>query len=167
MPQYSPYAIPLYGQAWWPWAGDQLGWISGSTIGRYGCALTACAMDRTFFGGYTVNPRDLNVWLKANGGFWADLIIFSRVRGWKGTYDYSMRSADLNTINRLLDQGNLLVAQTYLPPRRTQLHFVLITAHSGYQYSINDPIDGQRSTFSARYGDPARWIYTINAFRGN
>jgi len=44
-------------------------------------------------------------------------------------------------------------------------HWVLIIGKNGDDYFINDPIDGVCVSFRDRYGDPARWIFRIRAYR--
>jgi hypothetical protein len=57
----------IYGQRQQPWAGDKLG-TSQTTIGGFGCLMTNVASSLTD-AGYPITPRELNIWLKANGGY--------------------------------------------------------------------------------------------------
>jgi len=157
--------VPALSQRDGRWASHQLGRnVPSSTLGNRGCAVTCIAMERSYFYGSLIDPAYMNDWLLSNGGFYNDLVIFSAVRGFAGSRDYSRTAADLNYINTLLDHGYLVIAMTYFPPSRTTTHFVLITGHSGYTYYINDPWTGYKTTFNSQYGDPGRWIYSINYF---
>ena len=149
--------VPTYGQRWQPWCYDRLGY-GPSTIGTEGCLLTDIASIRTFYGNWQT-PRTMNQWLKSHGGFYYDSVVWGAVPGYRGQRDYSRVTADLNFINSCLDQGYLVVVQTYMPPYRTQPHWVLLTGHWGYRYSMMDPWWGDKAYFNDRYGDPGRWIY--------
>jgi len=58
-----------------------------------------------------------------------------------------------------------LVHVDFTPGGAVDQHWVLIVGKSGSDYIINDPIDGKQTSFTARYGDPARWIFRIRAYR--
>ena len=70
--------------------------------------------------------------------------------------------APLNEIDALLAQGVLVMVHV---TRNGYQHWVLIVGKAGNDYIINDPIDGKRVSFRERYGDPARWIFRIAAYR--
>ena len=153
---------PTYSQRDGRWANDQLGFLPGSTIGAYGCVDTCIAMLRSYYGD-AKNPRDENVWLKNHGGFNNDLVIWRAVPGYAGSRNYP-KAADLNYINSLLAQGIPVIAETRWPTNRSWTHYVLITGRSGGTYFINDPYYGDRTTFNGRYGDPSRWIYSVQVY---
>ena len=94
--------VPLFGQRWEPWAGDQLGFCSSDTIGSSGCAITSMAMVFKYYGVNT-DPRDLNNWLKQNGGYAEGCLVKWDVAAgrsggsvqWAGRYDYQTVPAEL------------------------------------------------------------------------
>ena len=44
-------------------------------------------------------------------------------------------------------------------------HWVQIVGKTADDYIINDPWTGEQGSFRTRYGDPARWIFRIRAYR--
>jgi hypothetical protein len=164
-PASAQMGVPVFGQRWDPWQWDRLGY-SSYLIRDAGCAVTSTAMVLNYYGAGT-NPRDLNGWLKARGGFYGAAIIWSAAAGrapnlrWIGSYDWTYVPANLGVVNAWLDSGRPLIAETRLGGRQ---HFVVLTGRSGYVYFINDPWFGDRTTFNSRYGDPARWIYGIRIY---
>jgi hypothetical protein len=156
--------VPSYSQRSYPWSTDVLGWgPSYVTIGSDGCIVTGLASIRAYYGNYHT-PRTMNNYLKANGGFYGNLVVWGRVPGFRALRDYSYVAADLSYINWWLDRGYLIVAKTYFPPNRVSPHWVVLTGRSGSTYFVMDPWDGAKTTFNARYGSPSRWIYRIAIF---
>lgn len=154
--------VVSYGQRDSRWSGELINNVKGSTIGKYGCAITSVGDIRQYFSGSTVTPHDMNQWLMANGGYSGDLIIWSKVKGYITWRDYSKVKADTNYINSQLDKGYLLVAETRLSG---SMHFVVLRGHTGTTYQMCDPWYGDSGkTFNDRYGDPGRWIYSIRVY---
>jgi hypothetical protein len=71
------------------------------------------------------------------------------------------------SLDELLAQGVPVMVQVDYNPKTSYIdqHWVLIIGKNGDDYIINDPIDGKRVSFRERYGDPARWIFRIAAYR--
>jgi hypothetical protein len=163
--------VPRFGQRWDPWQWQKLGHSQTSTIHDYGCALTCAAMVINYYG-IDTDPGRLNDWMKAKGGFSDDLIIWGAAEklgngiDFVGRWDWQTVPADLNVINAELDAGNPVIAEVRLPYNGAKQHFVVITGRSGATYYINDPWEGDQSTFQQRYHDPARYIYGIRVYHG-
>jgi peptidase C39-like protein len=168
----SLIAVPLFGQRWEPWRGRMLGLNSLCTVHDYGCAVTATAMVLHYYGVET-DPGEMNEWLKANGGFSRERMLWAIAanRGNGVTFAVEQQwpdgEADLNLINNELDAGYPVIAQCRLPYQRTKRHFVVLTGRWGPVYSINDPWYGDQTSFNDRYDDPARSIYGIRVYHGS
>lgn len=160
---YNPNSVPSYCQRSAPWGSKTLGYGPG-TIADWGCFLTCIGDETQFFYGGNWNPGNMDSWMLNNGGFRGNLVIPAAAPGYIGWNNYSNTSANLGYINALLDCGYLVIAETRWPSNRSLTHYVLLTAHSGNTYAISDPWYGDRVTFQSRYGDPARWIYSIYVF---
>ncbi len=83
-------SIVSYNQRYKGWHTYTLG-FGPDTIGQSGCFLTSSAMMLATYNlttyGSLVNPLNLNTWLKNNGGFSHDLIIFSALKNFPGIRD--------------------------------------------------------------------------------
>ncbi len=167
------YDVPVIGQRWSPWSSDTLGTCSvNTTIGSDGCAITATAMLLNYYGDNT-DPRELNTWLKNNGGYSSGCLInwsvaatkMSNVQ-WVESLSYASIPADLDRIKNELDSGYPVVAEVRLSGNK---HFVVLTGYVGSTFYINDPWYGNQSTLSDNgYGsDPAVAIYGIRVFHGS
>jgi PKD repeat protein len=162
--------VPLYGQRWASWSGDQLGTCSPETIGTDGCAISSLAMVFSYYGS-DVEPPDMNEWLKQNNGYsgsclvkWDTAANYTENTQWIGSYDYSSVAADLDKIKSELDSGYPVIAEVRLSGYK---HFLVITGYSGGTFYINDPWYGDSSTINERYhSDPARAIYGIRLYHG-
>ena len=75
-------AYPLFSQCGQVWSNDIMG-SSGQTICRKGCLMTSVAMVlndcNRAINGQTANPRSLNSWLGANGGYSGASLIWGTV----------------------------------------------------------------------------------------
>lgn len=158
-------SVPLYKQGDPRWAEDKLGTTS-LTIREYGCAITCIAMVFKYYGIQT-DPKDLNNWLKQNGGYDSDgKVYWSKATGKSGgaiqypdIYDCNNVNADLDKINSELDRGCPVIAEVKLFGSE---HYVVITGYSGSTYYINDPYYGTSSKLSDHYNsDPASAIHKI------
>ena len=154
------------------WSKDRLGTCYPETIGSHGCAVTSIAMVFRYYGVNT-DPRDMNNWLKANGGYSSGCLVNwpraadhsdGRVQ-WVEKVDYTNVPADLNKIKSEIDKGYPVIAEVRLSGYQ---HFVVITGYSGSIFYINDPWYGDKFTINARYdSDPAKAIYGIRVYHGN
>lgn len=143
------------------WANIRLG-NSYLTLGSDGCLATDFAMV------IGVNPDEFNARLKAVGGFTGANIYWQMIDDaypnceYVWAYDCYYIPAPLNEIDKLLQRGISVMVHTL---KNGYQHWVLIVGKNGDDYIINDPWDGVRCSFRERYGDPARWIYRIRAYR--
>jgi len=80
-------SIVSYTQRYKIWVNTTLG-FGPSTIGNAGCFLTSCAMMLATYNltinGSTVTPLNLNTWMKNNGGFSGDMLIFGAIANFPG-----------------------------------------------------------------------------------
>lgn len=142
---------------------------SSCTMGRYGCAVTSCAMVAHYFGSEK-DPGRLCRALGTNGGLDANgLIYWERVPNaaggtitYVGRWDYPY-GADLGRINTELDSGHPVVAEVR---RNGGMHFVVLTGREGSIYYINDPASGERTSVNNCYGSPSSAIRGIRVYHG-
>jgi hypothetical protein len=161
--------VPVFGQRWEPWQSDPLGSSASDTIGSHGCAIASVAMIMSK-NGADVDPRKLNEWLKANGGYVdEDVLIWSATDSYPGgvtfagRVDWQNEPADLAQVDAELDAGYPVVAETRI---NGSLHFVVLKGHEGTTYFMNDPWNGSGDvTFNTGFGEPARMIYGIRKYR--
>lgn len=159
-----------FGAVYWQkdprWKDIKLG-NSNLTIGSDGCLVTNFAM---VFG---VTPAEFNARMKEVGGFTGALVYWQMVKKAYPNSEY-VRAIDcyyvpapLKEIDALLAQNIPVMVQVDYNPKTAAMdqHWVLIIGKNGDDYIINDPIDGKRGSFRAKYGDPARWIFRIRAYR--
>lgn len=74
--------------------------------------------------------------------------------------------APLDLIDSLLaERLPVFVLVDFSPGGERQDHWVLIKGKEG-DYIINDPWTGEEYFFTAKYGDPSRYIFAIRVYRG-
>ena len=158
------------------WKDKKLGTSSVFTIGNFGCLLTCATMVCKYFGKDT-DPARLNdemVKVKGfyNGTFWVwgqlNVVYPDITFDWdlwdKGMF-YDI-PADLTILDKLLAEGIPPIVQVdFIPGGDVQEHWVVVIGKEG-DYLINDPISGETYFFTAKYGDPSRYIFAIRAYRG-
>ena len=143
------------------WKDIKLG-NSNLTIGSDGCLVTCFAMV------LGVTPAEFNARMKAVGGFTGARVYWQMVKKAYPDSEYLKYiecynvPAPLNEIDALLEQRVPVMVHVR---RNGYQHWILIVGKSGDDYIANDPIDGKRISFRERYGDPARWIFRIAAYR--
>lgn len=132
--------VPYYAQCDPAWDDDNLGTCS-STMCGYGCAVTSLAMVYEYYGG-DMNPGELNVCLRNNGGFQEGCyLIWDNACKPSGTSFLGL-SGDIDTE---LDAGYPVIVEVNTPT--IYMHFVVAVGNEGGTYQINDPIDSQIKTF--------------------
>jgi GH25 family lysozyme M1 (1,4-beta-N-acetylmuramidase) len=152
------------------WASHKLGY-SYYTIGGYGCLITAISMILNWYGKST-DPAQLNDALVRVGGFTGANLYWNAIAQVQPdvylakAIDCYYIPAPLHEIDALLaDDVPVLVHVDFTPGGAVDQHWVLIVGKSGSDYIINDPWTGEQGSFRTRYGDPARWIFRIRAYR--
>jgi len=152
------------------WASHKLGY-SYYTIGGYGCLITAISMILNWYGKQT-DPAQLNDALVRVGGFTGANLYWNAIAQVQPdiylakAIDCYYIPAPLHEIDALLaDDVPVLVHVDFTPGGAVDQHWVLIVGKSGDDYIINDPWTGEQGSFRTRYGDPARWIFRIRAYR--
>lgn len=164
---------------WAQWGNDSYGEPQtadpdADTICRWGCNLTAWAMlvDHWGFGqNYHTNPRELNQWLRGEGGYNGLLVDPRRVRNYARdetgeVFVYSgKRPFNPDKLHDLLAEGIPVI----LTVDRNGTHFVVATGETTSDGSrtwyLNDPggldadlFTDSLTTLRARYGDQASWM---------
>lgn len=149
------------------WKDIQLG-TSASTIGGYGCLITAVSMMLNYYG-YDITPDILNDELNSHAGYsngnllvWGSIpVIYPDV-----TYDGKYAGARNDIIDARLDDGRpVLVHVDYNPDTAPiEQHWVLIVGKNSDGYIINDPRDGLQLSFVKRYGDSTAKIYSVASY---
>ena len=152
------------------WASHKLGY-SYYTIGGYGCLITAISMILNWYGKQT-DPAQLNDALVRVGGFTGANLYWNAIAQVQPdvylakAIDCYYIPAPLHEIDALLaDDVPVLVHVDFTPGGAVDQHWVLIVGKSGSDYIMNDPWFGDQTSFRDRYGDPARYIFRIRAYR--
>lgn len=173
-------AVPTISQRSPQWSRFALGTDPVDTIGSSGCALTAVAMVTAAYG-YSLNPLALNRWLTAHGGYIEnDLLLWRQAAAvtqgsvrWQwlhvpgivpqlATDDQNIEDLPPQSlVEAQLDAGRLVVAEVRL---HGNMHFVVITGHTGHTLRINDPWYGDRTTLQARYGSYAHAVHSVQIY---
>ena len=176
-------SVPTFSQRAHQWSRDALGTDPVDTIGSAGCALTAVTMVTAAYG-YSTNPQLLNQWLTMHGGYIENDLLLWRQAGaathgsvrWQWTHVPGMVSQlrtddqdieDLppqSMVEAQIDAGRLVVAEVRL---HGNMHFVVITGHSGSTLYINDPWYGDRTTLQARYGNYREAVHSAQVYYRN
>ena len=147
------------------WKDHKLG-NSYYTIGQMGCLITALS------GQFNTTPDQLNDALLKVGGFAGANLYWKAITTVMPNYEYVTAidcyyvPAPLHEIDKMLEMKVPPVVQVDLYPGGVMnQHWVQIVGKSGSDYIINDPINGKQVSFRQTYGDPARWIFRIRAYR--
>jgi hypothetical protein len=176
-------SVPIFSQRSHQWSRDALGSDPVDTIGSAGCALTAVTMVTAAYG-FSTNPQLLNRWLTAHGGYIEnDLLLWRQAAAatqgsvrWQWMHVpgivSQLRTDDQDIedlppqsmVETQLDAGRLVVAEVRL---HGNMHFVVITAHSGSILYINDPWYGDRTTLQARYGSYRQAVHSAQVYYRN
>lgn len=147
---------PLYKQCDPAWANDQLG-TSSNTICKAGCTMSSASMGLAGTG-HSYNPRTLNQWLKANGGYVSgDLFVWGSINKIGLTFEGKVSNGQ---IKAKLDAGKVVICNVH-----NGGHWVLAHGYSGDNILVNDPgysttsytlsqiVDGQNAVYNAGNAD--------------
>jgi len=159
------------------WKSTVLGYDKTSTIGVYGCLLTAFTMVATHYGAQDLTPATLNDKMKAAGGFQAGTAYI--IGGLLGkvvpglSVDYRQAHgvpAPVTEIDGSLAQNRPVIAEVdWSPSPGLQTHYVVLYAKAGSDYLAYDPYpypvtSGQIKLTQSKYAtvagstDPAKII---------
>jgi prefoldin subunit 5 len=72
--------------------------------------------------------------------------------------------APLTYIDECLNNNIPVIVETRFGQNESSPHFVTLTKKNG-EYWCNDPWFGDNASFNQRYGDPARWIYSVITYK--
>lgn len=154
---YFPFPVqleaPSFAQTDPRWGADLLG-PTERTLAAEGCAVTSAAMALGYYG-IDVDPKRLNAFLKANGGFteqgwiyWESAAEFQSGQVWHAYEDLpSYRLIDWNLLRK-----NPLIVRIRRPAGGT--HFVLIVGKAGFEYLALDPGSGGRRVLLSELESP-------------
>ncbi|MFD2171559.1 C39 family peptidase [Tumebacillus lipolyticus] len=160
----AAFSAPLFKQNASPWGTALMG--GGDTMTKSGCTVSSVAMALRHKGitisGSAADPGTLNTWLKSNGGYSGNLLVWGAVPklSSKITFDgryTSGTSLSAATLRSYLDGGNKAIIANV----RSGAHWVLLTNHNGGTvFNVNDP---GYSTTTHNYSDFVGYgVYTIN-----
>jgi len=154
------------------WSAKKLG-TSSVSIGDYGCYLTCLSMLLKYYG-HEQTPDVLNELFKSNGVYvqknlvdgWAVSKVYADIK-YDEHYECPDVPCDLTKIDKYLDEKKPVIAKVDFSPKEgVQDHFVLIIGKENDDYFINDPWTGETYFFSAKYGEPSRFIYGLRLYSG-
>jgi hypothetical protein len=167
------------------WKGTVLGFDNTSTIGVYGCLLTAFTMVATHYGAQDLTPAILNEKMKSVGGFQAGTAYI--IGGLLGkvvpglSVDYRQAHgvpAPMAEIDASLAQNRPVIAEVdWSPSAGLQTHYVVLYSRDGSEYLAYDPYPypvtkGQIKLTKSKYAtvagtkDPAKMITGVFFTRG-
>ncbi|MEF3245143.1 MAG: hypothetical protein K6343_04085 [Caldisericaceae bacterium] len=144
-------SIVSYNQRYKLWCKEKLG-FGPSTIGGAGCFLTSCAMMLATYNltinGSIVTPLNLNTWLKNNGGFSGDNLIFGAIAKFPGIssigYFDSFNDAAIAIFYRIVPI--LRMTPSHFAPlvktngeRNRKTNWIMNTYSRDYNYDYNNP----------------------------
>lgn len=150
------------------WIDSKLGFSNSSTLGDYGCGVTALAMVFKYYGIQT-DPVKLNVRLKETRAFVDDLMDWrgvaaatnGRLELANSPYPIGQSTVDWNFINQQLASGNPVIVYINRPGQ--QSHYVVLLSKQGDSYLMHDPIEGPYLLFGKYYSTSA--VYQYITFR--
>jgi len=140
------------------------GWTLGSSslsVNSYGCAASSAAMALDMDLLTLIDNNDF--FTKPGHPQGAGLILWENIHTLKDRESFSEYPADLPKIAGYIHDGYPVILETRFDETESLMHFVLAIGVSddGRDFLINDPWGGEQVWFSAKYGDPSRWIYQM------
>jgi len=123
------YNYPLFKQCDSNWGSNGLG--SSSTICKVGCLMTSVCSALNGRGKSSMNPGQLNTWLKSNGGYYGNLFVWGSVS--KFGFSYLGQSESKTQIVNWLCQGKVVIGNV-----RNGGHWVLLKAYNNGVFEVND-----------------------------
>ncbi|KAF0973387.1 hypothetical protein FDP41_008091 [Naegleria fowleri] len=122
------YNYPLFKQCDGRWGSDRLG---SSTVCAIGCLMTSVTSALNGRGKSSMNPGQMNSWLKSNGGYYGDLFVWGSVS--RFGFSYLGQTQDKATIRNWLCSGKVVILNV-----RNGGHWVLAKSYSNGVYEVND-----------------------------
>ena len=144
---------PMYKQCDSQWANDQLG-TSSNTICKAGCLMSSAAMALAGTG-HSYNPKTLNQWLKANGGYArGDEFVWASINKLGLTFGNFVPNAN---IKANLDAGKVVICNVH-----NGGHWVLAYGYNGDNILVNDPGYSTTSYTLAQIVNGNTGVYTVS-----
>ena len=124
---------PLYKQCDSKWGSDGLG--SSSTICKVGCLISAVSMALAGagkkIGGAVPTPKNLNSFLKANGGYSGNGFVWGSVERFGVKYEGKV--SDKNAVRTAICGNKIVILNV-----NNGGHWVLATGFNGDTFNVND-----------------------------
>ena len=125
---------PLFKQCDSAWKSDGLG--SSTTICKSGCLMSSLSMALAALGksvaGNPSNPKNLNAWLKKNGGYSGNLFNWGSVGSLGLKYQGKIKGT--STIKEAISANKIVVLHV-----NNGAHWVLATGSTSSEFLVNDP----------------------------
>ena len=125
---------PVYKQCDSKWGSDVLG--SSSTICKVGCLMSSLSSALAGWGkgikGETPNPKNLNTFLKSNGGYQGNLFVWGVVEA-PFSLVYEGQPADRTAIKNAICANKIVILNV-----NNGGHWVLATSANDNGYGVND-----------------------------
>ena|SRR3990167_913169 len=126
-------SCPLYKQCDSRWGSDVLG--SSSTICKVGCLMSSVSSGMAGWGkainGQTATPKNLNAFLKSNGGYQGNLFIWGAVAKFGLTYEG--QPSDKTAIKNAICANKIVILNV-----NQGGHWVLATGANDSGFTVND-----------------------------
>jgi hypothetical protein len=156
------------------WSKDKLG-KSTSTMGGWGCLVTAAATVARYFG-IDIDPGRLNKLMTGRNLYYnGNLFVFDALEtlfgikvDWENFIDCADVPAPLDKIDAILARKLPVVVKVDYDTNDDDVdqHWVVIYGKVNGSYIISDTWDGLEKKFEDRYGDPKRYIFKIVTWIG-
>ena len=144
---------PMYKQCDSQWGNDQLG-TSSNTICKAGCLMSSAAMALAGTG-HSYNPKTLNQWLKANGGYArGDEFVWASINKLGLTFGGFVSNANIKSS---LDAGKVVICNVH-----NGGHWVLAHGYSGDNILVNDPGYSTTSYSLSQIVNGNNGVYTVS-----
>lgn len=173
MDEFIKIKLPrVFGQMEAPWNTQILG--NSGTIGDYGCLETDATMVADYFG-QNFDPGSLNDYLKKNGGYSGNLLIwaaFASLFGLKYAGQVQTPNAltadQMNQIRSTIDKGYPVFLQIDTIPATSKLdeHWILAIGYDGDDFIVQDPWDKATKRITSWGVQPQKLIYAYCWFEG-
>jgi hypothetical protein len=158
----SSLPFPIWNQRDPRWANQRLGTVNGTTIGQYGCLITAISMLNRGFdpSGVLYYPSNVDdLFTNQNGYANGNLVIWTAIRRILPNVaiidhdNCASTPAPLGKIRDLLDKGGACILRVGFGGKPANMHWLLAVGYANDDIIFNDPWYGDQVGFNTRrYG---------------